>query len=82
MTGHLARALKALGHFWWDFLIGDTPEFAVATAVLVGLAYLLRTDHLVAAFVLPLLAAAFLLASAYRGRRTPTDEHPSSDPAG
>jgi hypothetical protein len=49
MTAALGKALRAFGHFWWDFLIGDTPELAVAT----------------------LLTAAFLLASAWRGRRAP-----------
>ena len=31
----IARGLRAFGHFWWDFLVGDTPELAVATAALV-----------------------------------------------
>jgi hypothetical protein len=69
MKAHIQRALRAFGHFWWDFLIGDTPEFALATGVLVGLAYLLHTAGVTAAILLPLLAALFLLASTYRGRR-------------
>jgi hypothetical protein len=66
------RWARAFGHFWWDFLIGDTPEFAVTVGVIILLAYLLDHRRLAATFVLPLIAAAFLLVSTYRGRkRTP-----------
>ena len=65
----VARAIRAFGHFWWDFLVGDTPELAVATAVLVGLAFLLAGPRLVGAILLPLVATAFLFLSTYRGRR-------------
>jgi hypothetical protein len=69
MTSALSRALRAFGHFWWDFLIGDTPEFAVAILLLVGLAYLLDHNRVLGAILLPLCTAAFLLASTLRGRR-------------
>jgi hypothetical protein len=65
----LARAVRAFGHFWWDFLVGDTPELAVATGALVGLAFLLAGPRWVGAILLPLVAAAFLFLSTYRGRR-------------
>ena len=65
----IARVIRAFGHFWWDFLVGDTPELAVATAALVGLAFLLAGPRLVGAILLPLVAAAFLFLSTYRGRR-------------
>ncbi|HVA07183.1 MAG TPA: hypothetical protein VNG12_10630 [Acidimicrobiales bacterium] len=65
---HVARAIRAFARFWWDFLVGDTPEFAVATLAVIGLAYLMRDSHLVAAIALPLVTATFLLASTYRGR--------------
>ena len=65
----VARVLRAFGHFWWDFLVGDTPELAVATGALVGLAFLLAGPRLVGAILLPLVAAAFLFLSTYRGRR-------------
>ena len=64
-----ARALRAFGHFWRDFLVGDTPELAVATGALVGVAFLLAGPRLAGAIVLPLVAAAFLCFSTYRGRR-------------
>ena len=69
MTDTLARALRAFGHFWWDFLIGDTPELALATGVIVAVAFLLAGDGIAGAIVLPLLAAGFLLLSSLRGRR-------------
>ena len=65
----IARLLRAFGLFWWDFLVGDTPELALATGVLVGLAFLLSGNRVMAAILLPLLAAGFLFVSTWRGRR-------------
>ena len=65
----IRRALVAFGRFWWDFLIGDTPELALATGVIVGVAFLLNGSRWVGAIILPLLATAFLFASVLRGRR-------------
>ena len=65
----VARAVRAFGHFWWDFLVGDTPELALATGAIVGLAFLLAGQRWVGAILLPLVAAAFLFVSTYRGRR-------------
>jgi hypothetical protein len=67
------RGVRAFGHFWWDFLVGDTPELFVATLVIVGLAFLLRHQHGVAYVILPLLTVVFLLASTLRGRRRSSD---------
>ncbi|HTU36875.1 MAG TPA: hypothetical protein VMF35_02595 [Acidimicrobiales bacterium] len=69
MMAALGRALRAFGHFWWDFVIGDTPELALATAVIVAVAFLLAGTAIAGAIVLPLLAAVFLLASSLRGRK-------------
>jgi hypothetical protein len=66
-----ARLLRAFGHFWWDFLVGDTPELALATGIIVAVAFLLAGTHWLGSLVLPLLAAGFLLASTLRGRRRP-----------
>ena len=65
----VARALRAFGHFWWDFLVGDTPELAVATGAIVGLAFLLAGNAGSGAILLPLVAAGFLFVSTYRGRK-------------
>jgi hypothetical protein len=68
------NALKVFGRFWWDFLIGDTPELAVATLLIVGLAFLLDHHRLIGAIVLPLSAAGFLLISTVRGRRRTSED--------
>jgi hypothetical protein len=65
----LMRYLSAFGRFWWEFLVGDTPELFVATLALVGLALAL---HRVAAAAVPVLivaAVACVSVSAWRGRR-------------
>jgi hypothetical protein len=69
VTRWLARAGRAVGRFLWDFLIGDTPELALAVGVLVALAFALGGTEWLGAILLPLLAAGFLLASTLRGRR-------------
>jgi hypothetical protein len=65
----ITRAVRAFGLFWWDFLVGDTPELALATGAIVGLAFLLDGQRVAGAILLPLVAAAFLFVSTYRGRR-------------
>ena len=65
----VGRALRAFGRFWWDFVIGDTPELALATAAVVGLAFLLAGNRTAGFVVLPLTTAGFLLVSTWRGRR-------------
>jgi hypothetical protein len=62
------RGVRAFGHFWWEFLVGDTPELLVAVIVIVALALLLRHDHDIAIALLPLMTVLFLLASTLRGR--------------
>jgi uncharacterized membrane protein len=80
----LRNAFKAFGRFWWEFLIGDTPELFAATVVIVGVAFALRSDHVVAIVLLPALAIAMLAASAFRGRRRAstrrTDPPATTDP--
>jgi hypothetical protein len=69
MIAALARAARWLGRFLWDFLVGDTPELALATGILVAIAFILAGSEWLGAILLPLLAAGFLLASTWRGRR-------------
>jgi hypothetical protein len=69
----LGRAVRWLGRFLWDFIVGDTPELALATGVIVAIAFMLAGTEWLGAILLPLLAAGFLLASTWRGRkRTPS----------
>ena len=69
MRRALRRAGRAVGHFGWDFVIGDTPELALAVGVIVVLAFVVAGSEWLGAILLPVLAAGFLLASTWRGRR-------------
>lgn len=67
-----ARVLRAIGRFWWDFLVGDTPELFVAALVTLGAVALLSDaahQHAVAAVALVVLAVGSLSASVARARR-------------
>jgi hypothetical protein len=65
----VGRAAQWLGRFLWDFIVGDTPELALASGVLVAIAFMLAGTEWLGAILLPLLAAGFLLASTLRGRK-------------
>ncbi len=66
------RLLKGFGMFWWDFLVGDTPELFIAALVIIGVIALLSlAGHFNAAavVVLPLLAVSALTVSVRRAQR-------------
>ncbi len=66
------RLVKGFGMFWWDFLVGDTPELFIAALVIIGaIALLSERGHYNAAAVvtLPLLAVLALAFSVMRARR-------------
>jgi hypothetical protein len=66
----MGTALTAFGHFWWEFIIGDTPEVAVGVACLIVVSWLLAHGLAIAAVVvLPLAVIALLTVSLYRGSR-------------
>jgi hypothetical protein len=71
----VVRLIKGFGRFWWDFLVGDTPELFVAVVVIVGvIAILSEVGHLNVAsiIVLPLtvlLALRWSLGRALRHAR-------------
>jgi hypothetical protein len=69
VTAALARGLRAFGRFWWEFLVGDTPELFVATLVVVGVAFVLAPLHVLPVIVVPAVAVLALVVSAARGRR-------------
>ncbi len=79
MSQTVARWARAFGHFWWDFLVGDTPELFVAMVVLVGVAFALRHDRIAAVVTLPLLAILALLGSAWRGRTRVKEREPMEE---
>ena len=59
----LVRIVKGFLMFWWDFLVGDTPELFVATLVIIGVTVLAsKVLHVasVATVLLPVLVIAAL----------------------
>jgi hypothetical protein len=66
------RALVAFGRFWWDFLIGDTPELTIAVLVILAVvAVLAKTVTTTAAWVaLPILVVIAFALSVMRGRQS------------
>lgn len=69
----LGRAVRGFAMFWWDFLIGDTPEIFVAVVAIVAAVALLSDrghDNVAAEVVLPLLAVVALGASIWRAQRS------------
>jgi len=65
-TGRLARLV---GRGLWDFLIGDTPEFALAAGALVIFAVLLHHQRAAVVAGLPALVIVVLAAGVWHGRR-------------
>jgi uncharacterized membrane protein len=72
----LVRGVAALGHFAWEFVVGDTPELAVAAVVVVAVAALLvhaGTPAALAGAVLVAMVLTSLALSAGRARGAPVD---------
>jgi hypothetical protein len=67
-----ARLVKGFARFWWDFLVGDTPEVFAAVVVVLGLVALLSVawhENALAVVVFPVLVVATLAATLFRARR-------------
>ena len=67
--------IRAFGRFWWDFLIGDTPELFVGATAIIGVLALFSLKpglRIVAALLAPVLVAGILTASVYRAARRHT----------
>ena len=65
------RWLVAFGRFWWDFLVGDTPELLIGVLVALGVVALLVKGaalNAVAVVGFPLMVAVMLGLSVYRAR--------------
>ncbi len=65
----IVRLVKGFGMFWWDFLVGDTPELFFAALVIIGAVALLSEAwhaNAVAVVALPVLAIAALTISVRR----------------
>ena len=67
----VTRALAAFGRFWWEFLIGDTPELFVGAVAIIGAVALLCLDHSArdwAGFILALLLVGSVWKAARKAR--------------
>jgi len=65
------RYIVAFGRFWWDFLVGETPELLIGAVVAVGAAALLVHNGAVRVVVvgsLPVLVLGILALSTLRAR--------------
>jgi len=62
------RLLKGFGMFWWDFLVGDTPELFIAALLIIGVIAGLRGAgyNTAAVVALPVLAVLALGVSVRR----------------
>jgi hypothetical protein len=66
------RLIIGFGRFWWDFLVGDTPELFVAALMVIGVTALLSEVaglNVAAIVALPVLVVASLGISLYRAQR-------------
>jgi hypothetical protein len=59
----LNRWAIAFGRFWWDFLVGDTPELFIGTLVIIGAAIGLRHERVADIAVTPVIALVVLFGS-------------------
>ncbi len=63
------RGAVAFGRFWWEFLIGDTPELLFAVLAVIGLALALHDNRAIGVPVVIVAVLGFLTASTWRGRK-------------
>jgi len=64
--------LKGFGMFWWDFLVGDTPELFLAALAILGVVALVSLSahaNTAAVVILPVLVVASLGLSVFRAVR-------------
>lgn len=67
------RAIVGFGRFWWDFLIGDTPELFVAVVVILGIVALTSVSghaNTLSEILEPLLVVLALVVSLARTVRS------------
>ncbi len=66
------RLVVSFGKFWWDFLVGDTPELFVGAVFVVAAVALICRDpalRTVSAVLFPVLIASLLALSLWRAAR-------------
>ncbi|MGB8196004.1 MAG: hypothetical protein WCF25_03250 [Acidimicrobiales bacterium] len=65
----VVRLVKGFGRFWWDFLVGDTPEIFIAVVVIIGVTALLSEAGHFNVAVIVVLPVIVLLALWWSLRR-------------
>lgn len=75
----IRRVLVAFGQFWWDFLVGETPELFVGGLIVVGVLVGLvavGASHWLGAVLAPIAVIVLLTASLARASRQATHSRP------
>ena len=66
----IAKVAKAFGMFWWNFLVGDTPELFVSVVALLVVTAVFKSGHArVLMVALALVFLASLAACVFRAIR-------------
>ena len=55
------RYVRGFGHFWWDFLVGDTPEIFAGSFVVIGVAALVSKLEVAGVFLFLVPTAVVVL---------------------
>ncbi len=68
----LVGSLRGFGRFWWDLLVGETPELFAGVVIVVGVVALVAATHslnALAVAAMPTLVVLVLTGSVGRARR-------------
>ena len=68
----IRRYGAAFGRFWWEFLVGDTPELLIGGVLVVGVGALFAhhgVARVVTVTIMPVLVIALLVVSVRRAQR-------------
>jgi hypothetical protein len=63
------RRIRAFGHFWWDFVVGDDWRSAAGVVAALGLTAALAHSGVTAWWLMPAAVAAVLWLSLQRAAR-------------
>jgi hypothetical protein len=63
------RRIRAFGHFWWDFVVGDDWRAAAGVLLAIGLTAILAAADINAWWLMPVAVAIVLWLSLLRAAR-------------
>jgi hypothetical protein len=64
------RRIRAFGHFWWDFIVGDDWRAAAGVLLAIGLTAILAAADINAWWLMPVAVAIVLWLSLLRAARS------------